>query len=72
MTKRDKVRRRILRLRKERDELWKAFNGLPRKESFSGLGLSGKLNKVQQELDALEGSRRSKRYYTEINIEIPG
>ena len=28
-----------------------------------------RLNKVQQELDVLEGKKRSKRYYTKISIE---
>jgi len=63
---------KILRLQKKRDKLWKEFCRLPRKESFSGLHVSELLNKVQQELDKLEGSKKSKRYYTEINIEVGG
>jgi hypothetical protein len=59
-------------LRKKRDELWKRFCSLPRKESFSGLYISGELEKVQQELDRLEGSKPSKRYRMVINIEIGG
>ncbi len=61
---------KIVKLRKQRDELWKLFCGLPKKDSFSGIGIGGRLNEVQQELDKLEGSRKSKRYYTEINIDV--
>jgi hypothetical protein len=61
---------KIVRLRKKRDKLWQEFCRLPRKESFSGLHISEQLNKVQQELDKLEGNKKSKRYYTEISIEM--
>lgn len=66
MTKKEK----ILKLRQKRDELWQSFCRMPRRESFSGLHVSDQLNKVQQELDILEGKKRSKRYYTKINIEV--
>jgi len=69
MTKKQKEAK-ILGLRKKRDDLWREFTSLPRRSSFSGIDVSGRLNKVQQELDKLEGDIRSKRYYTEINIEI--
>jgi len=65
VTKKDK----IAQLRKKRDELWRSFCRMPRRESFSGLSVSAQLNKVQQELDILEGAKRSKRYHTKINIE---
>jgi hypothetical protein len=45
---------KIERLRKKRDTLWNDFNTMPRRESFSGLYVSGELEKVQQELDKLE------------------
>lgn len=61
---------KIARLREKRDGLWKEFCRLPKKGSFSGLHVSEQLDKVQQELDKLEGNRRSKRYYPEINIEV--
>jgi len=69
MTTKQKLAR-IKRLRKDRDRLWKEFCRLPRRSSFSGLAVSGELNKVQQELERLEGKRKSKRYYTEIDIEV--
>ena len=60
----------IKRLRKERDRLWKEFNRLPRRSSFSGLSLSKKLDTLQQVLDKLEGDRPSKRYEWTINVEV--
>lgn len=66
----NKKEAKIAKLRKKRDELWKNFCRMPRRESFSGLQMAEKLDKVQQELDKLEGAKRSKRYYPEINIEI--
>lgn len=66
MTKKEK----IAKLQEERDELWKKFRRLPKKGSFSGLRVSSELEKIQQELDKLEGDKRSKRYYPEISIEI--
>lgn len=66
MTKQEK----IAKLCKKRDKLWKSFCRMPRRESFSGLHVSEQLNKVQQQLDKLEGAKRSKRYYTEISIEV--
>lgn len=66
MTKKEK----IVKLRQQRDELWKSFCRMPRRESFSGIAVSDQLNKVQKELDKLEGNKRSKRYYTNINIEM--
>lgn len=62
--------RKIAKLRKKRDNLWKDFCRMPRRESFSGLHVAGQLDKVQQKLDKLEGDKRSKRYCAEINIEI--
>lgn len=61
--------KKIEKLQKERDRLWKDFWRMPRRESFSGLHVAGKLDKVQRELDKLEGDKRSKRYRAEINIE---
>jgi hypothetical protein len=58
---------KIQRLRKKRDRLYHEFNTMPRRSSFSGLHVSGELDDVQQELDRLE-VRKSKRYYTEIDI----
>ncbi|MDP1688929.1 MAG: hypothetical protein Q8L47_02255 [bacterium] len=66
MTKREK----IVKLRNKRDVLWKKYCHLPRRDSFSALHISGQLNKVQQKLDKLEGDKRSKRYYPEINVEV--
>ncbi|MFA5021062.1 MAG: hypothetical protein WC517_03320 [Patescibacteria group bacterium] len=63
---------RIKRLRVKRDKLWQEFCQLPRRSSFSGLAVSAELEKVQQELDELEGDNHSKRYYLEIDIEIVG
>ena len=60
----------VKRLQKRRDKLWEDFCRLPKKDSFSGLRISGELNAVQQKLDKLEGNKRSKRHYTEINIEV--
>lgn len=60
----------IARLQKERDKLWSDFCRMPRRESFLGIHVAGQLEKVQQNLDKLEGNKRSKRYYPQINIEI--
>lgn len=60
----------IARLQKKRDELWSDFCRMPRRESYSGLHVAGKLDKVQKKLDELEGNKRSKRYYPKINIEV--
>ena len=65
-----KKRETLGRLRKKRDNLWKEFCSLPKKGSFSGLYISGELEKVQQRLDRLEGDRPSKRYYAVVNIDI--
>ncbi|TSC60219.1 MAG: hypothetical protein LiPW15_97 [Parcubacteria group bacterium LiPW_15] len=62
--------KRVLRLRKKRDEIWKAFLKLPKRGSFSGIHLANQLEKVQQQLDKLEGKRKSKRYLAEVHIEI--
>ena len=71
MTKKERIAtRRIVILCNRRDALWKDFCHMPRRESFSGLHVAGQLEKVQQELDKLEGKKRSKRYYPQINIEI--
>ena len=70
--KEEKKERKIARLREKRDKLWKDFCRMPRRESLSGIYVAGQLDKIEQELDKLEGNRRSKRYYPEINIEIPG
>lgn len=63
--------KRIAKLRAKRDVLWRSFCRMPRRESFSGLHVAQQLEKVQQELNKLEGKNRSKRYYPEITIEIP-
>jgi hypothetical protein len=63
-------KQKIVKLRKKRDEFWKDFCRMARRDSFSGIHIAGQLEKIQQELDKLEGSRRSKRYYPEINIEV--
>ena len=68
----DKLRRKIKILRKKRDDLRQEFCRLPRRNSFSGLGLSAQLDEVQEQLDSLEGKRRSKRYCAETDIEIIG
>ncbi len=70
--KEEKKKRKIARLQKKRDELWKDFCRMPRRESYSGIYVAGQLDKVEQELDKLEGDKQSKRYYPRINIEIPG
>jgi hypothetical protein len=67
MTKKEKT---IARLQKKRDEFWRDFCRMPRRESFSGFYVAGQLDKVQQELDKLEGKKRSKRYRPQINIEV--
>ena len=67
MTQKEKT---IARLQKERDKLWSDFCRMPRRESFSGIHVAGQLEKVQQKLDKLEGNKRSKRYYPQINIEV--
>ena len=58
----------IKKLRVRRDNLWLRFQNLQRRDSFSGLGLSSRLNEVQQKLDRL--GDRSKRYETEITVDI--
>lgn len=58
-----------VQLRKERDNLWREFNRMARRESFSGLHVADKLEKVQQELDRRE-RKPSKRYTCEISIEV--
>ena len=63
-----KKKRRLKELRAERDELWYKFLRLPRKDSFSGLNILGRLERVQQELDRLEGDVKSKRYYPIVRI----
>ncbi|MDP3954468.1 MAG: hypothetical protein Q8Q06_03585 [bacterium] len=63
-----KKKRRVKELRAERDKLWDKFLNLPKKSSFSGLNISGKLERVQQELDRLEGDVKSKRYYPTVRI----
>jgi len=69
-TEKKKRKRKIARLQKKRDELWGNFCRMPRRESFSGIHVANQLEKVQQELDKLEGDKRSKRYYPQINIEV--
>jgi len=66
----DGLKRRIHRLQKERDQLWQEFCRLPKRSSFSGLFIAGRLEKVQNELDELEGDEISVRYYPEITIEL--
>ena len=62
---------KLAKLRRERDEFWRAFSRLPKKGSFSAIHLSGKLNKIQQALDRLEnGRKKSKRYYPEVKIDV--
>ena len=68
--KRIREKEKIEKLQKRRDQLWEDFCRLSKKDSFSGLRISGELNAVQQKLDKLEGNKRSKRHYTEINIEV--
>ena len=70
--KEERKERKIARLQKKRDKLWKDFCRMPRRESFSGMHVAGQLDKVEQELDRLEGDKPSKRYYPRIDIEIPG
>lgn len=69
MTRKEKM---VARLQKKRNELWRDFCRMPRRESFSGIHVAGQLEKVQQELDKLEGKNRSKRYYPRISIEVFG
>jgi len=66
----NRLKRQIHRLQKERDQLWQEFCCLPKRSSFSGLFLAGRLEKVQNELDELEGDEISARYYPEITIEL--
>lgn len=70
MTKEEKKKKKIEKLQKKRDELWKDFWRMPRRESFSGIYVAEQLEKIQQELDKLEGDKPSKRYYPKINFEI--
>jgi len=56
-------------LRGFRDLLWVEWCSLPRRDSFSGLYISGELNEVQQKLDQRERIP-STRYYTNTNIEV--
>ena len=64
------IAKKIAKLQRERDKLWSEFCRMPRRESFSGLYVAGKLEKVQQKLDELEGKNRSRRYYPTIHIEV--
>jgi hypothetical protein len=65
--KNEAKKHKIELLRKRRDKLWNEFQHTPR-SSFSAITISGSLNAVQQSLDKIEGSRRSKRFYTEITF----
>lgn len=67
-----KLKVKIKKLRKKRDYCWQQFCRLPKRNSISGLAYYDELNKVQQQLDELEGNKRSKRYCPEIDIEIIG
>ena len=56
------------KLRAEFARQSKAWRSLQKKESFSGLGISGRLERIQQELE-----RRGLPFeplYMEINIEV--
>ncbi|MDO8668739.1 MAG: hypothetical protein Q7K65_00410 [Candidatus Buchananbacteria bacterium] len=59
---------KIARLQKSRDEIWHKFCHLLKKGSFSGISLGTALNKVQQELDELEGNNTSVRYFAEVDV----
>ena len=65
-----KKEKRITKLRRERDRLWRSFCKMPRRDSFSGLHVADEVERVQQELDKLEGKNKSKRYYPELSIEL--
>jgi len=58
------------RLRAKRDKLWKEFNRMPRRSSFSGIHVANQLDAVQKKLDKLEGDKPSKRYHAEITVEM--
>lgn len=44
------------------------FKSLPKKGSFSGLYLSGEIERLQQHLDSL--GDKGKRFYPEVSIEV--
>lgn len=45
-----------------------AFEALPRSDSYSGLGISGKINSIQQEM--YRRDMTWDQYIAEINIEV--
>ena len=69
MEKKTKKAKTTRQLRTERDDLWRQWQGLQKKSSFSGLHISAELSRVQEELEERERVP-SKRYYTELSIEI--
>lgn len=58
---------RIKKLIKEVDKEWKNWKELRRKSSWGGIAISGRINKLQQEL-YFHGDR-SRTQLVEINIE---
>ena len=66
-TKTEKLKNKITYLRRKKENLWKDFCALPKKDSFSGLHLAEQLDKTQQELNELEGDKRSSRHYIDID-----
>lgn len=55
-------------LRKALKKKVAAFEALPRRDSFSGLGISGKINSIQQEM--YRRNMTWDHYIAEINVEV--
>lgn len=62
------TRRKIYRLRHRVNKLIREFRALPRKDSFSGLHLAGRIEKAQKQLDEL--GDRGQRFVARISVEV--
>ena len=58
------------RLRAELKKESEAFSRLPRRDSFSGLAIGGRLDEIQQEMR--RRGLKWKPFYAEISIEVGG
>ena len=61
-------RTEIMKTRCQINSAIKRFKSLPKKGSFSGLHLSGEIERLQQHLDSL--GDKGKRFYPEVTIEV--
>jgi hypothetical protein len=61
-------RNKIIRLKKELKKAIYDFEHMPRRESFSGLHMAGKIDSIQKKLEKLNADWEP--YIAEISIEI--